>query len=228
MASDNQKPQSESGDKSGYLIPVERVDNAILEIRGQKVILSRDLAALYGVSTRRLNEQARRNIGRFPPDFMFQLSWEETQNLRSESDLSDDGGLRSQSATLKRGRHHKYRPYAFTEHGAVMAATILNTPRAIEVSVFVVRAFVRLSRVAANYRQLALRLGELEAKFASHDKNFRVVFDALRRLMQPREPEPRKRRIGFGPDDNRTGSSSDFVARDRPPTKPARPKNRRR
>jgi hypothetical protein len=105
------------------LIPVQRIDNAILEIRGQKVILSHDLAALYGVSTRRLNEQVKRNIDRFPPDFMFQLSWEETQNLRSESDSSDDGGPRSQFATLKRGRHHKYRPYAFTEHGAVMPAT---------------------------------------------------------------------------------------------------------
>ncbi len=215
MASDDLQPQSESGDNSGYLIPVERVDNAILEIRGQKVILSHDLAALYGVSTRRLNEQVRRNSGRFPPDFMFQLSWDETQKLRSESDVADEGGLRSQFATLKRGKHHKYRPYAFTEHGAVMAATILNTPRAIEVSVFVVRAFVRLSRVAANYRQLALRLGELEAKFASHDKNFQIVFDALRRLMQPPEHEKKKRRIGFGPDDNRTGSKSDFIARDR-------------
>jgi hypothetical protein len=223
MANDNLQPQSEGGDNSSYLIPVERVDNAILEIRGQKVILSRDLASLYGVSTRRLNEQVKRNIGRFPPDFMFQLSWEETQNLRSESDVADGGGLRSQFATLERGKHHKYRPYAFTEHGAVMAATILNTSRAIEVSVFVVRAFVRLSRVAANYRQLALRLGELEAKFASHDKNFRVVFDALRKLMRPREPEPKKRHIGFGPDDNRTGSNSDFIARDRP----AKPRNRK-
>jgi len=97
-----------------------------------------------------------------------------------------------------------------------MAASVLNTERAVEVSVFVVRAFVRLSRAAADQRRLALKLAELETRLASHDKNFQVVFDALRKLMQPLEPQPRKRRIGFGPDDDRTGSSSDFVARDTP------------
>lgn len=216
MAGIESQPQPDNGGGSGYLIPVERVDNAILEIRGRKVILSHDLASLYGVSTRRLNEQVKRNIGRFPPDFMFELSWKETQKLRPESAAPGDGGLRSQFATLRRGKHHRYRPSAFSEHGAVMAATILNPPRAVEVSVFVVRAFVRLSRVAADYRQLALRMVELEAKFASHDRNFKVVFDALRKLMQPPGPEPKKRRIGFGPDDNRTGSSSDFMAHDKP------------
>ena len=108
-----------------------------------------------------------------------------------------------------------------------MAASVLNSPRAIEVSVFVVRAFVRLSRAAADQRRLALKLAELETKLASHDKNFQVVFDALRKLMQPLEPQPKKRRIGFGPDDNRTGSSSDFIARDRLATEP-RPRRRRR
>ncbi len=218
MASKDLQPQSESGNSSRYLIPIERIDNAILEIRGHKVILSHDLAALYGVPTKVFNQAVKRNADRFPADFMFQLTQEETRALRSQSVTSNEAGSRSQSVTLdvKPGRGGpRYRPYAFSEHGAVMAATILNTPRAIEVSVFVVRAFVRLSRVAANYRQLALRLAELEAKFASHDKNFRVVFDALRKLMQPSEPEPRKRHIGFGPDDNRTGSISDFIAHDR-------------
>ncbi len=209
MVEADSKPQPGTTNKAGYLIPVERIDNAILEIRGRKVMLSHDLASLYGVSTRRLNEQVKRNASRFPPDFMFQLTWEEAQASRSQSVTLDEAGLRSQFATLKRGKHHKYRPYAFTEHGAVMAATILNTPRAVEVSVFVVRAFVRLSRAAADQRRFGLRLAELESKLASHDKNFQVVFDALRKLMQP--PEPKKRRIGFAtdPDDN-------IIAHDRP------------
>ena len=172
-------------------------------------MLSHDLASLYGVSTRRLNEQVKRNVGRFPPDFMFQLSWEEVEALRSQVVTSTEPASRSQNATLKRGGNIKYRPYVFSEHGAVMAATILNTPRAIEVSVFVVRAFVRLSQFAANYRQLALKLAEIEAKVASHDKSFQIVFAALRQLMQP--PEPKKKRIGFAtdPDDN-------IIAHDRP------------
>jgi hypothetical protein len=214
MADAGTKPQSGVSDKAGYLIPVERIDRAILEIRGRKVMLSYDLAALYGVSTKVFNQAVKRNAGRFPPDFMFQLSWEEAQVLRSQFVTLDEASPRSQFATLKRGKHYKYRPYAFSEHGAVMAATILNTPRAVEVSVFVVRAFVRLSRAAADQRRLALKLAELESKLASHDKNFQVVFDALRRLMQP--PEPKKKRIGFITADDRPGAGSDFLARDRP------------
>ena len=198
------------------LIPVERTDNAIIEIRGREVMLSHDLAALYGVSTKVFNQAVKRNAERFPPDFMFQLTWEEAEASRSRIVTLNDSALRPQNATLKRGSNIKYRPLAFTEHGAVMAASVLNTERAVEVSVFVVRAFVRLSRAAADQRRLALKLAELETRLASHDKNFQVVFDALRKLMQPLEPQPRKRRIGFGPDDDRTGSSSDFVARDTP------------
>jgi hypothetical protein len=209
----------------GYLIPIERLDNAIVEIRGRKVILSHDLASLYGVSTRRLNEQVNRNANRFPPDFMFQLTWEEAQVLRSQAAASNGTGSRSQIATLKRGGNIKYRPYAFSEHGAVMAATILNSPRAIEVSVFVVRAFIKLSRIAADQRQFALKLSELENKLAAHDKNFQAVFAAIRQLMQP-PPAPKKRKIGFITDDGRSGS--DFIARDKPPTKPARPRSRKR
>jgi len=198
----------------GYLIPAERIEGAILEIRGKKVMLDRELAALYGVSVKAFNQAVRRNLERFPDDFMFQLTWEEVECPMSRSATSDDARSRSQSVTLKRGGNIKYRPYAFTEHGAVMAATILNSPRAIEVSVFVVRAFVRLSRAAADQRQLALRLAELESKYAAHDKNLQVVFDALRRLMQP--PEPKKRRIGFVTTDRLGDSGSDFIARDRP------------
>jgi hypothetical protein len=202
---------------SGYLIPAERIDNAILEIRGRKVMLSHDLAGLYGVSTKAFNQAVKRNADRFPPDFMFQLTWEEAQALRSQFVTLDGAGSESQSALPKRGRHLKYLPFAFSEHGAVMAATILNSPRAVEVSVFVVRAFVRLSRVAADQRRFALKLAEIEAKLATHDRSFQVVFATIKQLMQP--PEPKKKRIGFLTDDDKpgqTGSGSDFIARDRP------------
>ena len=197
---------------TGYLIPSERLDNAILEIRGRKVMLSHDLAALYGVSTKAFNQAVKRNVERFPEDFMFQLTREEAQALRSQFVTSNGVGSRSQSATLngRPGRGgQRYLPYAFSEHGAVMAATILNSPRAIEVSVFVVRAFVRLSRVAADQRRFALKLAEIEAKLATHDRSLKAVFDAIRQLMQP--PEPKKKRIGFAtdPDDN-------IIAHDRP------------
>jgi hypothetical protein len=196
---------------SGYLIPVEQLDRTIVAIRGRRVILSHDLAAAYGVTTSRLNEQVKRNVRRFPPDFMFQLTKQEHDNLKSQIATSSWGGAR------------RARPYAFTEHGAVMAASVLNTDRAVEVSVFVVRAFVRMSQVLAGRRQLALKLAELEDKLAAHDKNFQVVFAAIKQLMLP--PEPKKRRIGFVTDDDRpgqTGSSSDFIARDRPRRKSPR------
>jgi hypothetical protein len=168
------------------------------------------LAAAYGVTARRLNEQVRRNAGRFPPDFMFQLSWEEAR------------ASRSQSATLKRGGNIKYRPYAFTEHGAVMVATILNSPRAVEVSVFVVRAFVRMSQALASHRRLALKLAELESRVAVHDQSIQSLLAAIRSLIAP--PSPKRRRIGFVTDDDRPGSSSDFICRDRP----RRPRTQRR
>ena len=205
---------------TGYLIPSERLDNAILEIRGRKVMLSHDLAALYGVSTKAFNQAVKRNADRFPPDFMFQLTQEEAQALRSQSVTSNVAGSRSQIVTLKRGSNIKYLPYAFSEHGAVMAATILNSPRAVEVSVFVVRAFVRLNRIAADQRRFALKLAEIEAKLATHDRSFQVVFATIKQLMQP--PEPKKKRIGFVTDDDKpgqTGSGSDFIARDRPARK---------
>jgi hypothetical protein len=164
-------------------IPDERIAHAILLVRGQKVILDSDLAGLYAVSTKRLNEQVRRNSERFPPDFMFQLT------------AAESTALRSQFATLEtgRGQHRKYRPYVFTEHGAIMAASVLNSPRAIEVSVHVVRAFVKLREVLATHKDLAHKLEELEKKY---DAQFRVVFDAIRKLMAP-PPETKKRRIGF-------------------------------
>jgi len=192
-------------DKAGYLVPMERLDNAILEIRGQKVMLDYDLAAIYGVTTRRLKEQVRRNRDRFPPDFVFELTLEEQDELVAKCD---------RLAALK---HSSTPPFAFTEHGAVMVASVLKTRRAVELSVFVVRAFVRMRRMLADQRRFALRLAEVEAKLVSHDKSLQVAFDALRKLMQP--PEPKKRRIGFVIDEGlpgQTGTASDFVARDRP------------
>ena len=165
------------------LIPSERIERSILLIRGQKVLLDSDLASLYGVTTKRLNEQVKRNTGRFPVDFMFQLNAEEHD------------ALRSQIATLKtgRGQHRKYRPYVFTEHGAIMAANVLNSPRAIEMSVYVVRAFVRLREVLATHKDLARKLEELEKKY---DAQFKIVFDAIRELMTPPPGAPKKQ-IGF-------------------------------
>ncbi len=150
-----------------------------------------DLAALYGVETRRLNEQVRRNQRRFPADFIFRLTREELENLMSQFATSRWGGRRKL-------------PLAFTEHGAIQAATILNTRRAVEVSVYVVRAFVQLRGVLAANRELAKRLDELEArierKLDSHDHVIAEILEAIRQLMASPDPKPR-RRIGFVPDD---------------------------
>ena len=145
-------------------------------------MIDADLAALYDVSTKRLNEQVKRNQGRFPDDFMFQLTPAEVQTLN-----------RSQTATgSQRHRDPRFAPYAFTEHGALMAASVLNTTRAVEVSLYVVRAFVQLREALATHKDLTRRLDALEAKY---DRQFKVVFDAIRELMTP--PEPKRRPICF-------------------------------
>jgi hypothetical protein len=163
------------------MVPLVEIERRILTLRGQKVMLDSDLAGLYGVTTKRLNEQVRRNRGRFPRDFMFELSSEETATLRS------------QNATSKRGRGgRRYAPYAFTEHGAIMLASVLSTRVAVQASVHVVRAFVRLREILATHRDLARKLEELEGKY---DAQFKVVFDAIRQLMAP--PEKARRSIGF-------------------------------
>jgi hypothetical protein len=168
------------------LIPAERIEKSILLVRGCKVMLDRDLAALYGVPTKRLNEQVRRNLSRFPDDFMFQLTVEES------------AALRSQFATLKagRGQHRKYLPNAFTEQGVAMLSSVLNSDRAIEVNIAIMRAFVRLREILATHKDLARKMEAMERKLAEHDDQFTVVFDAIRRLMEP-PPAPAKRRIGF-------------------------------
>ena len=169
---------------------IEAIASRIVVLRGERVMLDSDLAALYGVTIKRLNEQVKRNLARFPSDFTFQLTREEW------------GFLRSQFATLEagRGQHRKYRPYAFTEHGAIMAAMVLNSPRATEVSVYVVRAFVELRDTLIAHKELAKRLDELESrlerKLSSHDQAIAGILDAIRQLMVPPEPT-KKRRIGF-------------------------------
>ena len=176
--------------RSAAAVPVEHITQSILVLRGQRVLLDAELAALYGVSTKRFNEQVRRNRQRFPADFMFQLTDEE------------HAALRSQFATLKlgRGQHRKYLPHAFTEHGAIMAATILSSPRAVEISVYVVRAFVKLRELLASNKELARRLDELEAhiekKLTAHDRAIAAILSAIRQLTHP-PPTPKQRPIGF-------------------------------
>lgn len=170
-------------------VPVERIEQAILLVRGEKVILDSALAALYGVETKALNRAVKRNRERFPSDFVFQLTKKETDALRYQSGTSN---LKSQSATSKSQGGRRYLPYAFTEHGAIMAANVLNSERAVQASVEVVRAFVRLRQILASNAELARKLEELEKKY---DAQFKVVFDAIRQLMTP--PEPKRKQIGF-------------------------------
>jgi hypothetical protein len=169
------------------IVPVERVESKILLIRGQKVILDADLADLYRVSTNRLNEQVKRNIGRFPADFVFRLDEEEAANLKSQFATSSSGW----------GGRRKP-PYAFTEHGAIMAASVLNSERAVQVSVYVVRAFVRLRQMLAPYKEIIGKLDQFEKKLQTHDKQIVAVIKAIRLLMPPPESKP-KEPFGFHP-----------------------------
>ena len=166
----------------GLSVPSEKVDQAIRLIRGHRVMLDSDLAALYAVPTKVLNQAVRRNRARFPEDFMFQLTQQEADSLRS------------QFVTLKvgRGEHRKYRPYVFTEQGVAMLSGVLRSRRAVQVNVAIMRAFVRLRAIIGSNKVLARRLSELEKKY---DAQFRVVFDAIRELME--DPQPKSRRIGF-------------------------------
>ena len=170
--------------KNTALVLTKKVDSTILFLRGQKVILDVDLAELYGVSVKRLNEQVKRNIRRFPSDFLFRLTRREYSNLRSQfvTSSSDHGGRR-------------YLPHAFTEHGAIMAATVLNSKRAIEMSIFVVRAFVHLREASIANRQIEAKLAELERRLESHDGDIQQLVEAIRELMEPEPANPR--RIGF-------------------------------
>ena len=164
-------------------IPIERITQSILLIRGEKVMLDTDLAALYEVAVKTLNRAVKRNVARFPADFMFQLTAEETERLRRQSGTLNKG----------RGQHRKYLPYAFTEHGVAMLSSVLRSKRAIRANIEIMRAFVQLRQLLASHADLARKLAALEKKY---DAQFKVVFDAIRDLMSPPEP-PKKRRIGF-------------------------------
>jgi ORF6N domain len=160
------------------------VESRILALRGHKVILDSDLAELYGVPVKRLNEQVKRNRERFPDDFVFQVSVEELESLRSQNATSNPG---------RGGR--RYAPYAFTEHGAIMAATVLNSERAVEMSLFVVRAFVHLREMLATNEKLAAKIDELEQRLDVHDASLQDLLEAIRQLMLPDPATGRK--IGF-------------------------------
>ncbi|WP_050463600.1 ORF6N domain-containing protein [Herbaspirillum autotrophicum] len=188
---------------SSELLPLETITHRIVLLRGQKVLLDADLAALYGVETRRLNEQVRRNRERFPADFIFELNAEEFSNLKSHFATSSWGGRRKL-------------PLAFTEHGAIMAATVLSSPRSVEMSVYVVRAFVKLREVLASHHDLARKLEELEqtteALALRHDTlahntraQLKQVFEAIRELMEPPANSVKKRPIGFVTPDEKPG-----------------------
>lgn len=164
-------------------IPKELILSKIYEIRGKKVMLSHDLAELYQVETRRLNEQVKRNIGRFPERYMFQLTTEEHQSLRS------------QNATLKRGQHSKYPPYAFTEHGVLMLSSVLRSERAEKVNLLIIDTFVELNQMLLTHKDLLLKMEELEKKVAGQDEKVQMIFDYLRQFIKEQE-EPRKQ-IGY-------------------------------
>ncbi|MSR78153.1 MAG: ORF6N domain-containing protein [Candidatus Omnitrophica bacterium] len=163
------------------------IHEKIYRLRGYRVMLSPDLAELYGVQAKVLVQAVKRNQGRFPADFMFQLSWDETEILRS------------QIVTLKQGHHIKYRPYAFTEQGVAMLSSVLRSQRAVRVNIAIMRAFVQLREIFSTHKELAYKLQELEGKIDKHDGEIQAIFKAIQDLMTP--PEKPKRRIGFHTED---------------------------
>ncbi|MCU0914888.1 MAG: ORF6N domain-containing protein [Planctomycetes bacterium] len=175
------EPVADQTDGTLPIVPVEQVQTRILTIRGQRVILDADLAQLYGVTTSRLNEQVKRNRERFPADFAFRLNWEESDNLKSHFATSSSswGGRRKL-------------PYAFTEHGAIMAASVLSSPQAVQTSIFVVRAFVQLRQMLVPYKELMARLECLEKTVGTHDRQITAIVAAIRQLMPPPEEPPRE------------------------------------
>ena len=164
------------------IMPLERIQNCIYLLRGQKVMLSTDLAELYGVQTKVLVQAVKRNAERFPNDFMFQLTRQEVTNLRSQIVTLDAG----------RGQYPKYLPYAFTEQGVAMLSSVLHSLRAVKANIGIMRAFVHLRQLLASHGDLARKLEDLEKKY---DSQFKIVFEAIRQLMN--EPEPPQKQIGF-------------------------------
>jgi hypothetical protein len=170
------------------LIPEERIESKIYIIRGQKVMIDRDLAQLYGVKTKNLNKAVSRNPKRFPDDFMFQLTKEEYD------------ALRFQTGTLQKGRHSKYLPYAFTEQGVAMLSSVLRSDRAIIVNVAIMRAFVKLKRIMSTHKDISRKLKELENKYDKHDGQIQSIFEAIRKMIAYEEKP--KKKIGFNVERN--------------------------
>lgn len=166
-------------------VPIERIENKIYLIRNHKVMIDADLAEIYGVSTGQLNQAVKRNIHRFPPDFMFQLTRKEYDSQRSQIVIFEKG----------KGKYRKYLPYAFTEHGAVMLASVLNSKVAVEASILVVRAFVKLREVLTTHKELSAKFQLLENKFDKHDGEIQALFEAIRQLMET--PNPPRKKIGY-------------------------------
>jgi len=155
-------------------------------------MLDRDLAKLYGVTTKVLNQAVKRNIKRFPEDFMFQLSWKEAESLRSQFVTLNKPG----SEASKRGKHIKYLPYAFTEHGVAMLSSVLNSERAIQVNILIMRAFTKLREILLTHKELAEKMEALEKKYSEHDQTIKEIFQAIKQLLEP-PPLKEKRTIGF-------------------------------
>jgi hypothetical protein len=194
-------PRRNATPKDATIITATPVEHLIFLIRGQRIIVDSDLAFLYGVTTKRLNEQVRRNSDRFPPDFVFQLTWEEAVSLRSQNaTLPEQNANVEKLSPLINDTHLRYRPYAFTEHGVIMAASVLNSPQAVQVSLFVVRAFVKLRETLATHRELAARIDELQrkmmTKFKEHDGKISELFNVIRDLVAVKDAPP-KPPIGF-------------------------------
>lgn len=169
--------------ESGADLAMERLALMVHFIRGEKVMLDSDLATLYGVDTKALNQAVRRNFDRFPQDFMFQLCPRETESLRS------------QSVTLKQGQHRKYLPYGFTEQGVAMLSSVLRSQRAVEVNIAIMRTFVQLRRLMDSNALLADKIEQLERKYADHDQQFQIVFDAIKSLIAA--PSSPGKEMGF-------------------------------
>ena len=170
--------------KTSSLVTHEAIARKILLLRGKKVMLDRDLAALYAVATGNLNKAVKRNINRFPVDFMFQLSKDEYDSLRFQIGI------------LKRGRHSKYLPFAFTQEGVAMLSSVLNSERAITVNIQIMRAFVRLREMLSTHADLKQKIEQLEKKYEAHDYHFKIVFEAIKQLLEPAKKKPKKK-IGF-------------------------------
>lgn len=188
-------------DQDVSAVVVETISESILVLRGQKVMLDFTLADLYGVQTKALNQAVRRNLERFPEDFMFQLTAEEVEGLRSQIVTLKGSGVvdsRSQIVTLKHGQNIKYLPYAFTEQGVAMLSSALRSPKAVAVNIEIMRTFVRMRKVAFSNEELARKLDELDRRVSKHDAAISEIIEAIRQLMLPPDPGD-KRSIGFAP-----------------------------